>query len=302
MQSLGLNETSLAERCSLAATCLFANTDAPNLTRERISKILMHRQDNPAKSAAKLITLAELTVLANVLEVSIEWLVGQEENRDPVVWNVLAQPDRIVTFAHLLEEYEELSNESICWSRHPLHAFNTDAYVHAFNHLHYTQKHNSGNPRALIEFYNSLARLRRKWLLRRDRTFKYTQLIYKSHFEQATCGQGIFAAISRTILLRNLDAMLETISDPSLKMTLIILTDTETKLKRKLENYEILATSDNLLSVWQYHNGDIGWSEHPNYVEPNHQLLDDLRKCACFRDVPETIEYIKSLKSGLARR
>src|ERR1700731_2383681 len=63
MLFLRLNETELSEQCSLAAIHLFEDRDPPVLTRDRVSKILMNRQDVPAKSAARIITHAELTVL-----------------------------------------------------------------------------------------------------------------------------------------------------------------------------------------------------------------------------------------------
>src|ERR1700730_8490657 len=111
MQFLRLNETELSERCSLAAIHIFDNGDPPSLTRDRLSKILMNRRTIPAKSAARIISPNELTVLAHVLGVSLEWLVGQQENCDPVVWNVLARPDRVSTFVHLLQEHEQLAGE-----------------------------------------------------------------------------------------------------------------------------------------------------------------------------------------------
>jgi hypothetical protein len=123
MQFLRLNETELSERCSLAVAHSFENGDPPGLTRDRLSKILMNRRAIPAKSAARVITGSELTVLAHVLAVSIEWLIGQEENRDPVVWNVLAGPDRVSTFIHLLQEYEHLTGETTVWGKYPMHCW-----------------------------------------------------------------------------------------------------------------------------------------------------------------------------------
>src|SRR6266404_9656843 len=80
MEFLGLNETQLSEQCSLAAVHLLEDQNPPSLTRDRVSKILMNRHDIPAKSAARVITHAELAVLARVLRVSIEWLLGQAQN------------------------------------------------------------------------------------------------------------------------------------------------------------------------------------------------------------------------------
>src|SRR5438552_18148053 len=82
MSEVGLNQTQLATRCTLAAQDLFPDERAPNITRERIAKILMHCKTNPGKSAARVISHSELQVLSRVLQVSPEWLVGQSESRE----------------------------------------------------------------------------------------------------------------------------------------------------------------------------------------------------------------------------
>ncbi len=294
---LGLNETELSEQCSLAAIHLFEDGDPPVLTRDRVSKILMNRQDVPAKSAARIITHAELTVLSNVLGVSIEWLRGQEENRDPVVWNALASPNRVSTFCHLLQEYEHLSDEAIVWSRYPIYSYGSEAFEHAFNQVHYGGKLGVAN-RPLVEFYNRVARVRRKWILRSNRSFGYSNLVYRSDFEAVTCGAGVYYAISKSIRRRNLEEMIEVISDPRLGLKLIILQD-ENQVRDAFYGYEMLASMDSNLSVWNYYNGDIGWSEHPNYVKPHRQLLDRLMSHALCENVDETIQFIKSLQVQL---
>src|ERR1700730_9332193 len=297
MQFLRLNETELSEQCSLAAIHLFEDGDPPVLTRDRVSKILMNRQNVPAKSAARIITHAELTVLANVLGVSIEWLRGQEENRDPVVWNVLARPDRVSTFSHLLQEYEQVSRESIVWIKYPMYSLTSEAFVHAFNQVHYGGKLTAAN-RPLVEFYNRVARLRRKWILRSNRSFTYANLIYRADLEAVTCGAGIYSAISKTIRRRNLDEMIEVLSNPLLKMKLIILQD-ESQVNDAFRDYDMLCTMDSILSVWNYHNGDIGWSEHPTYVNPHRHLLERLMSQALSHELDETVQVIKSLQSQI---
>jgi hypothetical protein len=301
MRFLGLNETQLSERCSLAAIHFFEDAEVPSLTRDRVSKVLMNRQEVPAKSAARIITHAELTVLANVLKVSVEWLVGQDENRDPVVWNVLANPDRVTEFAHVIQAYEEIGKESKVWSQYLMHAYSSEPFTHAFNQVHYGTKPGIANPRSLVEFYNRVARVRRKRILRPGRPFQYTSLLYRSHFEEAICGQGVFSAISKTILGRNMEMVIDTITNPLLRIKLVIIKDDYVEALDGVRNYEILSTVDTLFSSWNYHNGDVGWSEHPSYTQPHRQLLDRMEKHSLCRDVNETVEYIRSLRSRLHR-
>jgi hypothetical protein len=261
----------------------------------------MNRQGVPAKSAARVITDAELTVLAQVLQVSTEWLLGQEQNRDPVVWNVLANSGRVVEFANLFQAYEEVGNENRIWSQSPTHSFASEAFVHAFNHAHYGRQPGIPNTRPLVEFHNGMARIRRKWLLRPDRSFKYTNLINQSHFEDVTCGKGVFSVISKTILIRNLDVMIDVITDASLRMELVILDDENAFAREAVRNYEFVAAVDSSFSVWGYHNTDVGWSEHPTYANNHRRLLDRMMQHRLCRGVSETVEYLKSLQSCLRR-
>jgi hypothetical protein len=301
MRILGLNETQLSERCSLAAIHLLEDPEVPSLTRDRVSKILMNRQDAPAKSAARIITGPELLVLANVLRVSVEWLIGQGTKRDPVVWNVLANPERVTEFSHVIQAYEETGKENKVWSRFLMHACCSEAFTHAFNQVHYGTKPGIANPRSLVEFYNRVARLRQKRILRPGRLFQYTNLLYRSHFEEVICGQGIFSAISKTILGRNMEVLIDTLTNPALRIKLVIIKDDYAEALDGLRDYEILSTVDSLFSSWNYHNGDLGWSEHPSYTQPHRQLLDRMEKHSLCRDVNETVEYIRSLRSRLHR-
>ena len=299
MRFLRLNETELSERCSLAAIHLFEDAEVPSLTRDRVSKILMNRQVMPAKSAARVISHAELLVLANVLKVSVEWLIGQDENRDPVVWNVLAHPDRVVEFAHVLQAYEDIGNENKVWSQYLMYAYTSEAFTRTFNQVHFGTKPGISNVRSLVEFYNRVARLRRNWILRPGRSFDYTSLLYRSHFEDVICGQGVFSAISKTILRRNLEVLIETITNPSLRIKIVIIKDDHVAGLDAVRDYEILSAVDNLFSSWNYHNGDVGWSEHLNYAQPHRRLLDCMSAHSLCRDVNDTVDYIKSLRSRL---
>lgn len=70
MNELGLSQVELAARCARTAGELFSQDHQPNITRERIAKILMHCKANPGKSAARRISIQELQVLSSVLQVS----------------------------------------------------------------------------------------------------------------------------------------------------------------------------------------------------------------------------------------
>ena len=296
MQGLGLSGTQLSERCRLAALHLFENNVAPALTRDRIAKILMNRQDVPARSAARVITYPELRVLASVLQVSTEWLIGQSENRDPVVWNVLAQPDRFQSIANLIQHYEADCQQTTVWSRHPAYPLVTEDYARAVNQINFTRKDGTSN-RPLIEFYNTVARARRKWILRSNRPFTYVSIIFKDDLEQMVTGRDNYSLISKTILARNLQFMIDSLTNEALKIRLIV--GDEGLLAEPLRNYESLATTDEQFSFWNYHNGDIGWSEHPHYVDAHNRLLNDIIRQALYAETGETVQFLRSLKASV---
>jgi hypothetical protein len=299
MGLLGLNETELAERCSVAAANMPEDDDPPGLTRDRVSKILMNRHDAPARSAARVITDKELALLARVLGVSTEWLLGQGHNWNPVVWNVLGEPDRVLTFVNLLQGYEELGKETKVWSQYPMHIFTSEAFGYAFNQAYYGGKRGVANPKALWEFYNRVARMRRKQLLRCDRQFDFTNFTCLPYFEEATCGAGIFSVISKSVLRSNLDMMIDVITNPSLRMKLLILKDEYCDGLEAVRGYGILSTVDTSFSSWNYYNGDIGWSEHSSYTQLHRKLLDGMSAHALCRDVNETVDYLRSLRSRI---
>jgi len=95
--------------------------------------------------------------------------------------------------------------------------------------------------------------------------------------------------------------MIDVITNPSLKMELVVLNDEDALALEALRNYEFVAAVDDLFSVWGYHNTDVGWSEHPSYANLHGQLLDGMMEHRLFRDIGETVDYLKSLQSSLRR-
>lgn len=259
----------------------------------------MNRNVGPAKSAARIISFEELAVLARVLQVSVEWLIGQEGNSDPVVWNVVADPNRVLAFANLLQAYEEISQETIVWSRYPLPWYSTEAFVHELHRSNYGRKIGLRKTRPLVEFFDGLARVRRKWVLRSIYHRQLINLVYKADFEDTVCGSRAYAAIPKTILARNLDALVELIGNPSLKITLAVVENSDAAILEALGGYEMLGVVDNRFSFWIYNNGDIGWSEHANYVEPNSHLLHLLMDLSPLPQSGQTIEYLKTLRAQI---
>ena len=101
--------------------------------RDRLAKLLMNCKRAPEKSAAKLITAEELSTIADVLEVSFEWLVGQHPPHDPVYWDLLADPRRADHVLHLLSEHEDSSGEVLFWADHLRPPLTTPGFMRTYN-------------------------------------------------------------------------------------------------------------------------------------------------------------------------
>jgi hypothetical protein len=303
MQKLGFTHSELSEQCSIAGTHISTDAERPSLSRERISKILMNRHDRPNKNAARSLTQLEINILANVLEVSVEWLRGDGLEKDGVVWNVLAEPQRGAQLLHLLEEYEDLAGESLVWSEYPLCSFTTETFMTAFHRAHFGEMHNFGitkDKHALVDFFNQAGRARRKRILRTGRSFSLRNLIYKSEIERIAGGADVYRDMPTAVRRGALKHMASVMTDSELKMELVIVEDERIKtLESSWRDYETFGVMGELFSVWNYHSGRIGWTENRRHVMHHQRLLNEMRKRALFKSISQTVEYLNQLASTL---
>lgn len=301
MRSLGLTVSGLSEKCSMVATELIDDDETPSLSRPRIAKVLMNRRGSSARSAAKVISGSELMILARALEVSVEWLSGQKDNEDPIVWNVLAEPERATHLLHLLEEHEERTAETIIWGEYLFSSFVTEEFMYAFHEGNFGQRDTFGTGKdksRLVQFFNKMGNGRRRRVLRPGRSFTLTGLIYNSELRRMADGAEVYRTISRMVRKRCLENLASILTKPSLKMDLIIVDDTKAgKIKTALHDYEMVGVVGEVFSMWNYHSGNIGWSEHPKYVNHHKNLLGQMKLYDLCGNLQKTAEYIIGLAS-----
>lgn len=303
MQKLGLTHSELSEQCSIAGTHLSTGAERPSLSRERISKILMNRHDRPNENAARSLTQLEMNILADVLKVSVEWLRGDGFEKDGVVWNVLAEPQRGAQLLHLLEEYEDLAGESLAWGEYPLCSFITEAFMTRFHRAHFGEMENFGitaDKHALVDFFNKAGRTRRKKTLQPNRSFSFTSLIYKSEIERIASGVGVYRDIPSGVRKGGLKHMVSVLTDSELKMELVIVDDEKIRhVESRWRDYENFGVMGELFSVWNYHSGSIGWTENRRHVLHHRRLLNEMRSHALCQSAVETADYLKELISSM---
>lgn len=301
MRKLGLTVSELSEKCSVVAAELIDDDESPSLSRPRIAKILMNRRSSSARSAARVISGSELMILARALEVSVEWLSGQGDNEDPIVWNVLAEPERAAHLLHLLEEHEESTSETIIWAEYLLSPFVTEEFMYAFHEAHYGEVDTFGigkDKSRLVQFFNKMGKNRRHRVLRPERSFTFTSLIYNSELRRMAAGTEVYRSLSRGMRKRCLENLASILTKPSLKMGLVIIDDAKAgKIKATLRDYETVGVVDEVFSMWNYHSGSIGWSEHPKYVNHHKNLLSQMKIYDLCGNLQKTTEYIIGLAS-----
>ena len=303
MRQLGLSASQLSDACSIAASKIEHDTEEPGLRRDRIAKILMNCQPQPGRAAANRISYQEMRVLAQALKVSVEWLSVQTENEEPVVWNVLARPERATHLLHLLGEYEERAGESTVWSEYLLCSFTTEEFMVAFHRAHFGEMDTAGvtkDRRHLVDFYNQTGRARRKRVLSPNRPYTLTSLIYDSELRRMVAGDGIYRSITKTVRKASLMHAASVLEEPDLKMKLVIVDDKkELRAKVAWRDHETVGVMGELFSLWNYHSGSLGWSENPRHVKHQRDLIDEMKKQAVCKSLEGTIEYIRHLSTSL---
>lgn len=303
MRKLGLTQTALSEKCSIQGAHLTENEPPPSLGRERISKILMNRHERPNENAARSMSQGEFRALARVLKVSVEWLCGDGLDEDGVIWNVLAEPHRGAHLLHLFEEHEDRADDSIVWSEYPLCSFMSLEFMAAFHQAHFADVDTLGVTKdrtSLVDFFNKAGNARRQRILRPGRPFELVNLVYRSEVERIARGEGVYRSISPRLRKRNFEHLIRVSSDRALKMEFVIVDDEKVaRLERPLRDYETVGVIGKILSIWNYHSGSIGWTEHSRRIQHHRNLLIEMKKAAYCKSLPETIEYVKQIADGL---
>jgi hypothetical protein len=281
MSELVLNQTELAARCDRLSQELFPR-EASQITRERIAKILMHCKANPGKSAARVISQLELRVLAEVLRVSPEWLTGREESRDPVLWDPLADSQRTQQILHLINEHEDRAAEVLVWAEHLISSLETPEFMHECHQALFIELDALGvhdERRQLVKIYDTIgnARRRRIWDPRQKHR-KLIQFICASDLHRISEGKGEYATIRRELRKACLENVGKIVSDESLGIQLMIISDqaSSSKVKSAFRDYDSVAVFDERFVLWRYHSGKVAWSEHPEHGRTYRRLLRSL--------------------------
>jgi hypothetical protein len=295
MRRLGLSEQSLAATCSREA---LAEGGSLKMSRDRLAKILMNCKKNPGHSAARIISYTELKAISAALSVSIEWLVGQGDNKDPVHWNLLAEPGRSAHLLHLLGEYEEKAGELLVWAEFLTCSLVTPELMHAQHEARFAELALVGQhdeKEKAVALFDHIGNARRARLLRSkvERGYGYRQIIFYSDLKLVAEGESEYARAGREVRLESLKYLSALVADRKLGIDIVVVRDDDARpLKKLLRDYDSLSVFGSEFTLWGYHSGSVAWSEHRSYVEPHRRILDKLQARALAHKPQQVVELL----------
>lgn len=304
MNDLGLSQVALAAQCTSVAQDLFPWDRAPQITRERIAKILMHSKGNPGKSAARVISHAELKVLASVLQVSPEWLGGRNDSRDLVLWDPLANPARADHILHLMNEHEDRATEVLIWAEYLICSLVTPEFMHKHHEALFKELDILGAPdekRKLVQVYDNIGNARRKRLLDSKRWGRrLVQFIFASDIERIVLGEGEYANIQKTVRRACLENVVKLLSDSSLGVELVIVNDKYANgAKAVFRDYDSIGVFGENFVLWRYHSGRVAWSEHPDHAGRYREMLKATEMRAGTRNARNVLMLVERLEKSI---
>lgn len=298
MRRLGFNDQLLAEACTREA---LARGEPLRVSRERVAKILMNCKKNPERSAAKIISYSELKALSAALSVSIEWLVGQGDNTDPVHWNVLAEPERASELLHLLAEYEEKAGELCVWAEFLMCSLVTPELMRAQHRERFAELELLGlgaEMEKAVSLFDRVGDVRRQRLLKNksERGYDYRQIIFYSDLKLIADGESEYRSAAAEVRRESLKFLAGLVGDKALGIDLVVVDEGGAgHLRRMLRDYDSLSVFGSELTLWGYHSGSVAWSEHASYVELHRKMLDGLQARALTRKPGEAVDLLTDL-------
>jgi len=97
-----------------------------------------------------------------------------------------------------------------------------------------------------------------------------------------------------------LEHIAQVLKRSELKMNLVIVNaEKACRAKVAWRDYETVGVMGDLFSLWNYHSGNIGWSENPRCVRHQRELIDEMKTYAVCKNTEETIGYVRQMIASL---
>lgn len=305
MERNHVNSTELARRCDTLAHEIFAENERPNLTRERISKILMNAQSRVGKGAAKVVTAREIVVFSKVFNVSREWLTGEAKNDAPILWDAMSNPDVAAHLLHLLAEYEERTGELFLWGETLLCSLTPPDFSHELHLALFKELSEIGltdEMNRLVKIYDSVGDSRRKRFFENSgiRDCEIKQIVFLSELKNIARGEQLYSQINACVRRKCLDGLIEALKTDEHKIKLIVVKD-ENACKHKwfLRDFDRFSVNGDKFSTWSSHSGRVMWTENKTKVLQNREILMQMESISDFRQNGQILDLLFQLREQI---
>jgi len=308
-EGLGLTQEELAERCSRAAGELLAPEDLRSvgrMSRSRVAHIEQAHRPRPGKGVAITLQPHEVKVLAHVLGVSPEQLVG-DHAEGIITWDPLTNPRRAHHFLGLLDEYGRNARELFGWAEFLPCSLETREFMHLHHQAifdaeaqHLPEDLRAEYNRAVVTMYDTIGDRRRQELLTAAsaRPWTMTHVMLRPDLEDIAQGNGPYAGIGVAVRRGCLENLRGLISDRTLRIDLIVADDTA-GLDHLFPGFDSLVVFDEEFAFWRYDSGDIAYTRHPSIVRLRRALLDTVRVHALHREPAEVVRFLDRLVGSM---
>lgn len=301
MQRLRISAAELARRCQTHDSP--DDETRPNLSRERITKILMNAQSRVGKGAAKVVSAQEVFVLADILEVSKEWLTGRTADLTSVIlWDMASEPEVGRQIMHLVGHYEELTGESLIWGESLLCSLTPTEFVRGYYESFFSELDEIGlhsEKRTLVALYEDFGNRQRRRMLENAKRRKWTrtQIIFLSELKRIAEGLGHYAGIKLSIRRKCFENLQKLTADDSFGVRLIVVRDEDApQSKLFLRDNDRFGVNGDRFTLWGFHSGKVAWSESRTQVLRHKKVLDELVERAAYRERGEVSALLSQLR------
>lgn len=307
MQRLQISAAELARRCEKRD--FPGDETRPNLSRERITKILMNAQPRVGKGAAKVVSAEEVFMLAETLEVSKEWLTGQTKYTNaPVLWDMASEPEISQQIQHLINHYEEVTGGSLIWAENLLCSLTPTEFVRGYYESFFSELDEIGlhnEKQNLVATYENFGNRQRRRMLQNTAHQKWTrtQIIFLSELEKIVRGDGHYSDIKFSIRRKCLENVRNLTADDSFGVRLIVARDEDAPhIKHLLRDYDRFGVNGDKFTLWCYHSGKVGWSENKNQVFRHRKIIDELIERSAYRERAEVSALLLQLRERTEKK
>jgi transcriptional regulator with XRE-family HTH domain len=308
-ERLGITQEELAARYNRTAGEILSPEDlrrAGRMSRSRVAHIEQAHLPRPGKGVAITLQPHEVRILAQVLGVSPEQIVGDHAG-GIITWDPLTNPKRAHHFLGLVEDIGKSAREMIGWAEFLPCSLETPAFMHGHHQaifdadaLHLPPEMRAEYTKAVVTMYDTIGNKRREDLVAAaaSRPWSMNHLMLRPDIKSIAAGTGPYAGIDAEVRRGCLDHLRSLIADPALRINLVIAEEDE-GLRHLFQGFDSLVVFDERFAFWRSYSGDIAYTTHPAIVRLRRALLDTFQANAVYRETGRVTRFLDDLVASM---